>query len=356
MGRALERYRKLFDGLKNKGPARLYLLYGPEEYIKKEFIGELIKTAVSEGNRAFNLDIFHGDEFEREAFHDRLSAFPLFADRRMVIVRKFEALSTANKDFVIEHLDKLPDSMVVVAETTSDKMNTARLKTLKKLADAQGLAFRFEHLSDAETVERIRGRLKKEGLAIDPDALELLVESVGNQLIDLVNELEKIVLAVGETSTVTRGLVADVVGRYRTDNLFSFLDSLGSIDAGHLVRRLNRLIDSGEEPVFILAMLIRRVALLLQVRALIEEKGSRARAPQTMSRELAGMVSPYFVGKLVDQADRFGSEDLRRYLANLRWADVKLKSTSLAARGVLETSLMASHLRKKLAPARPVGL
>jgi DNA polymerase-3 subunit delta len=356
VGRTLQRYKKLFDDLKKKGPVRLYLLYGPEDYIKKEFVGELIKMAVSEENRTFNLDILHGDEFQRDAFHDRLSAFPLFADRRMVIVRKFDALSTANKDFVIQHLDAVPDSMVFVAETGVDKMDTARMKTLKKLADAQGLSFRFEYLSDDETIERIRGRLKKEGFTIEPDALDLLLESVGTQLIDVVNELEKIVLAAGEATTVTRELVGDVVGRYRTENLFSFLDALGSTDTTHLVRRLNRLIDSGEEPVFVLAMLIRRIALLLQIRSLLEEKGSGARAPQTMSRELAGMVSPYFIGKLVDQAERFDSEGLHGYLENLRWADVKLKSTSLAARGVLETSLMASHLRKRLAPSGPVGL
>ena len=347
MGKTLQRYKKLFDDLKKKGPARLYLLYGPEEYIKKEFIGELIKQSVDEKSRAFNLDILHGDEFGRDLFHDRLSSFPLFADRRMVILRKVHALSTANKDFVNERLAAIPDTMVVVMETDADKMDTARMKTLKKLADAQGLSFRFQHLSDDETIERVRGRFRREGLDIDPAALDLLVECVGTQLIDLSNEIDKIVLSVGDGDKVTREVVGDVVGRYRTENLFAFLDALGMTDHTHLIRRLNRLIDSGEEPVFILAMLIRRVALLLQIKSLLEEKGSRAR--QNMASQLAGMVSPYFVGKLVDQAARFDVAALTGYLENLRWADIKLKSTSLAPRGLLETSLTACHLRKRLA-------
>ena len=99
MGRTLQRYKKLFDDLKKKGPLRAYFLYGPEEHIKKEFVAELIKTALAEENRTFNLDILHGDEFERDVFHDRISSFPLFTDRRMVIIKKFEALTTPNKPF-----------------------------------------------------------------------------------------------------------------------------------------------------------------------------------------------------------------------------------------------------------------
>jgi len=95
MGRTLQRYKKLFDQLKDdKTRHRVYLLYGPEEFLKKEFVGELIKTKLSDKNRAFNLDMLHGDDFDRDLFNDRLSSFPLFAEQRMVILKKFEALAT----------------------------------------------------------------------------------------------------------------------------------------------------------------------------------------------------------------------------------------------------------------------
>jgi DNA polymerase-3 subunit delta len=349
MGRTLLRYKKLFDDLKKKGPLAAYLLYGPEEYVKKEFIGELIKSALGDKNRAFNLDIFHGDEFDSDAFNDRISSFPLFTDRRMVVVKKFEALSTPNKDFVLDHLEALPDSLTFVAETDADKMDTARLKRLKKLADARGLSFRFQCLSDDETVERIQGRLRREGLAIDGEALDLLVESVGTRLIDLTNELEKIILSAGEDKTIDRGLVSDVVGRYRTENLFAFLDRLGGDEIGDLIVRMNRVIDGGEEPVFVLAMLIRRILQLLEVKSLLVERGAKVRSPQVMAGLLGSYVSPYYVGNLIEQAQRIDLDILHDYLENLRWADVKLKSSSTSPRNILETALIASSLRKKLA-------
>jgi DNA polymerase-3 subunit delta len=333
----------------------MYLLYGPEEFVKKEFVAELVKVALGEKNRVFNLDILHGDEFDADAFNDRISSFPLFTDRRMVIVKKFEALSTPNKDFVLERIEALPDSLVFVAETIVDKMDTARLKRIKKVAETHGQAFRFQYLAEDETLERVRGRLRREGLDFESDALDLLVESVGTQLIDLTNELEKIILGAASTKVVDRELVSEVVGKYRTENLFSLLDHLGAPNVDNLIRRINRLLDGGEEPIFVMAMLIRRVLLLLEVKSLLIERGPTARSPEAMARLLAGRTSPYYARTLIDQAQRIELDALHDYLENLRWADVKLKASSISPRGILETALIASHMRKKLANAANWG-
>jgi DNA polymerase-3 subunit delta len=348
MGRTLQRYKKLFETLKKPPPKRVYFLYGPEEYIKKEFVSELMKLALAEGNEAFNLDILHGDEFERDRFDDRMSSFPLFTERRMIILKKFEALSTANKDLVLERIAGASESLVLVVEAANDKLDSARLKKLDKIAAELGVSFRFQFLSEEETVERVKGRLRREGVSIEPDALDLMVTSVGTHLMDLNNELDKIVLSCGEGKTITRELVGEVVGKYRTENVFAFLDELGG-DVGRVVRKVNRVIDGGEEPVFIMALLMRRVLQLLQVKSLLREKGPRARSPRALADHIGGYMSPFQAGRLLDQVGRFDSEALETYLENLRWADTKMKSTALPARSLIETSLLASSVRKTLA-------
>lgn len=345
MGRALQRYKKLFDEVKRGRPKRIYFLYGPEEFLRKEFIAELVKAALGEKNRAFNLDIFHGDDFDRDAFSDRVSSFPLFTDRRMVILKKFEALSVANQDAVLERLGNLSESVVVVIEASGAKLETARLKRLGEIADSEGLSFCFQPLSDDEAVDRARARIEREGFRIEPDALSLLVDSVGTRLIDLANEVEKIVLSSDPGATVTRENVAAVVGKYRTENLFAFIDRLGRDDAAATVSRLNRIIDGGEEPVFVLSMLIRRVTQLLHVRLLADEGESSARA---VSDKLAGLVSPFQISILVDQARRFDTRGLGVYLDNLNWADRLIKSSSVAPGHLIEVALVASAERRTL--------
>ncbi|MEJ2720624.1 MAG: DNA polymerase III subunit delta, partial [bacterium] len=320
MGRTLQRYKKLFDGIKSGKPRGFYFLYGPEEFLKKEFISELIDAYLPSENRAFNLDIFHGDDFDRDGFDDRISSFPLFTSRRVVVVKRFDALTTPNKDFVIERAQGLPDSVVLVVETPADKLDSARLKNIKKRADDKGLSFHFQHLSEDETIERVKARLQREGFTIDPEALDLLVESVGTHLIDLANEIDKIILSSDQGDRITRDTVAAVVGRYRTENLFALLDRLGKADEADVVHRLNRVIDGGDEPVFVLAMVIRRVIQLLHVCMLREEHGGRAGRP--------GGMSSYQAALLVEQAKYFQRDELEIYLRNLRWADMKIKTSA----------------------------
>lgn len=349
MGKTLEKYRKLFESVKKGTVHPLYFLYGPEEYFKKEFIRGLLDAALGQVNRAFNLDVIYGDEFDVALFDDRVGSFPLFTDRRVVILRNFKDLSNTHKDHVIASSGKVPSSMVLVVETRDEKLDTARLKSMKKTADDSGLSFNFEHLDVPETIERIRGRFKREGFDVDNAALELLVESVGTQLIDLVNEVEKICLAAGGRKTVDRELVSDVVGKYRTEHVFSLFDALENREPGSMIRLLDRLIDGGEPPFVVVGMLLKRVSLLLEARAFVSEKGRQAASGRTLAGLMSGPISPWYAEALGRQALKFDAPELERLLANLRWADFRLKTSSLEPKLLVEEALVAAHLGKTLA-------
>jgi DNA polymerase-3 subunit delta len=348
VGKALQGYRKLFDTLKKGDVRSLYLLYGPEEYLKREFVRELLDRALPEKNRAFNLDILYGDEFDRPLFDDRLGSFPLFTERRVVILKNFDGLSLAHKDHVIEAADRVAAAVVFVIESASEKPDNARLRNLKKVADNRGLSAPFPLLDDQETIERVTARFRREGFDIEPGAMDLLVESVGTRLIDLGNEVDKVLLASREGEPIDRELVSGVVGKYRSESVFSLLDELSRRNTEVLLRTVDGLVDAGEEPVFILAMLLKRTVLLLQAAVVSRELGRSASNDRSLAAAMGG-INPYYASKLRTQASRFKPEELEQLLDNLRWADIKLKTTQADARTILEEALLASHLRKTLA-------
>jgi DNA polymerase-3 subunit delta len=349
VGRQAEAYRKLFDDVRAGRVKPLYFIYGPEEFMKREFLRELARAVLPQGDRTFNYDILYGDEFEAQAFDDRVQAFPLFASRRLVVLRNFEALTPSLRERVAERASRLPDGLVLVVESSVEKLETVAHKKLAELTSRFGVALPFLPLDESETLERVLARIRREEYKIDPDALDLLIESVGTALIDLSNEVDKLLLAAADTKHITRELVEAVVGKYRTESLFSFLDSAGSSAPATVLPRLTTLLESGEEPVFIVAMLLRRVVSLMEVQRVIAEKGRSA----TNERALAGMIaatpSPFFAAKLRDQAARIPASVLESMLANLRWADLRLKTSSLDPRAVIEEALLASHAGKTLA-------
>jgi len=349
VGRQAEAYRKLFDDVRAGRVRPLYFLHGPEEFMKREFLRELTAAVLPQGDRTFNLDIIHGDEFEAQAFDDRVQAYPLFATRRLVVLRNFDALSPSVRERVAERIENLPEGLVLVIESAQEKLETVAHKRLAELASRTGVAQSFAPLDDSETLERVLSRIRREEYRVDADALDLLIESVGTALIDLSNEIDKLLLAAADTKHVTRDLVESVVGKYRTVSLFSFLDSAGSSAPATVLPRLATLLESGEEPVFIVAMLLRRVVSLMEVQRVIAERGGAVANDRALAGMIAATPSSFFAGKLREQAARIPAHVLESMLANLRWADLRLKTSSLDPRAVIEEALLASHAGKTLA-------
>ena len=345
----LAEYKRLFEEVRKGALKPVYLLHGPEEYMKREFVRELVHAALPEAERPFHLDIIHGDQFDPQEMADRLQSFPLFSSRRVVILRNFEALSVANRERMVELVGAVPPSLTLVIESGDEKLETAAHKKLAAAAARVGVAFAFGNLSESETLERTLNRFRREGIHVDADALDLLVESVGTQLMDLSNEVDKILLAAAESKTATRELVASVVGKYRTESLFALLDGVGVSAPANTLARLASLVDAGEEPVFLVAMMLRRVVSLLEVRHVLAERGRSVSTDRALAELLAAAQSPFFAAKLREQATRTNPAQLETLLANLRWADLKLKTTSIDAKCVVEEALIASYVGKALA-------
>jgi DNA polymerase-3 subunit delta len=349
MGRQAEAYKKLFEDVRAGRVKALYFLHGPEEYMKREFLKELTAAVLPGGDRTFNLDILYGEDFQAQSFDDRVQAFPLFAKKRLVVLRDFDALSTSEREYVIEKASQLPDGLVLVVESAVEKLETVAHKRLAELASRNGVLVPCSSLDESETMERVLARFRREEYKVDPDALDLLIESVGTAMIDLANEIDKIQLAAKDKRHVTRELVEAVVGKYRTVTLFSVLDAAGSSAPATVLPRLATLIESGEEPVFIVAMLLRRVVSLLEVQQVLAERGRAVSNDRALADAIAATPSPFFAGKLREQAARVSPAMLESLLANLRWADLRLKTTSLDARAVIEAALLAAHAGKTLA-------
>jgi DNA polymerase III delta subunit len=139
----------------------LYFLHGPEEFMKREFLRELMAAVLPEGDRTFNLDILYGDEFDPQAFDDRVQAFPLFAARRLVVLRNFDAISPSQRERVVERIASLPEGLVLVIE--SGRKSSRPSPTNDKSWRAHGCR-RCSRRSMNRDAERVLGRVRREAM------------------------------------------------------------------------------------------------------------------------------------------------------------------------------------------------
>jgi hypothetical protein len=87
----------------------------------------------------------------------------------------------------------------------------------------------------------------------------------------------------------------------------------------------------------------------MEVKAIVEERGRDASSGRALAGLMSGAVSPFYAEILLGQARCFERVELRRLLANLRWADFKLKTSQLTPKHLIEEAFLASHLGKTLA-------
>jgi DNA polymerase-3 subunit delta len=299
----------------------LYFLHGPEDLTRDECLRALTDAAVDPATRAFNLDVFRADDADAADIVNRAIAFPMMASRRLVIVKQVERLpEAAITDFLPVVMDP-PDTTVLVLTATRFDARRKLFAELRKSA----VCVTFKDPYDREVPDWIQRRVKATGKTIQPEAVHLLHITVGPNPRELANELEKLAIHVADRATIHREDVEQVVGATRGNTVFELADAVGRREAERAYAILNRLLEQGESPVGIVAMISRHIGILRKARWL-----QAARVPR---QQMAGRlkVPPFFLSGYLEQARQFSDDALAAAYDALVQADDRLKSGSRSA-------------------------
>ena len=73
------------NDIKNMDFKKVYLLYGQERYLIKQYRDKLIKAMVNDGD-SMNFSSFEGDGINQKEIIDLAETLPFFADRRVILI------------------------------------------------------------------------------------------------------------------------------------------------------------------------------------------------------------------------------------------------------------------------------
>ncbi len=196
----------------------------------------------------------------------------------------------------------------------------------------QEAALQFSRLEDVELNQWVTREAESLGKSLTLAAAQRLVEIVGDNLAELIQELEKLALYAGAEKSLTPNLVNQLATHSRTYNIFALAEALGEPGARKRLNALGQLLDLGEAPAKILVMLARQLRLLLCVK----EGGAGGGDYQRRSLSLP----PRVLRSLAQQASRFSEAALRAHLALLNQIDWQLKTSGGPPRLWLEWALL----------------
>jgi DNA polymerase-3 subunit delta len=322
----LSYYKRIFSDLDRKNIAGLYLLVGPEYYIMEEMAGRIIASIVPEDLRCFNLTLSYGAEVDLETFTGAARSYPFMADKRVLVLKELEKLRGSWKGLIDYCRDPAPSTVLIMLFDPFDESGRRSrqprdFKKLEACIKAKGRIFVFDKLADEDLNKWIMQKAKRMNLPLDAGTADVIVRSVGDNLFDIQNELEKLAV-VFEGERIERRDLEAVIGGYRIEALFELVDRIGPRLDQAVLRTLHGIISTGaERPSVVVYHTIRHFLALLKIKAGVGGGG-------------------YRFERLKEKAGRFSTRGILIWLENLRIAELMMKSVTFPE----ETLLLATFV------------
>ncbi|AYC29682.1 DNA polymerase III subunit delta [Paenisporosarcina cavernae] len=317
----------------------VYLLIGTEQYLIDETIHRLEKALqLQDGEEK---TIFDLQETPVEALVEESNTVPFFADKKLIIGKNATFLKASDKtkekvshqlDYLDEWLDNPSPTSITVFVAPYEKLDE-RKKVTKKMKQTANV-LEVKPLQSNDVSVWIKNEVGKHGKAIEDEAIQVLVETLGTNLLQLSGEIEKLSTFLGEEKTITALIVENLLTRTLEQDVFQLLNAYFKGNKTKAIQIYHDLLRQKEEPIMINALLASQVRLQLNV-LYLQNKGY----PVTqIAKQLK--VNPYRVKLIVESKPQMSEKKLLVAMNRLADNDLELKTSSLKRERILELFLL----------------
>lgn len=289
----------LNEDIKSGQLKRLYLLYGEEAYLRKQYKDRL-KGAII-GDDTMNYHYYEGKNIVIGEIIDLAETMPFFADKRLIIMEN-TGLFKSGGEQLAEYLTAQAETVsFVFVETEVDKRSK-----LFKTVQSKGRAIEFGEQDEATLKRWILGMMKKEGKNISQNALHHLLEMTGTDMENIRKETEKLFCYCMDKDVIEIADIDEICVKRLSNHIFDMVSAIADKKQQKALELYYELLALKEPPMRILFLIARQFNLLLQVKEL-QKKGFQNKA----IGERVGLPG-FIAGKYVTQSSRFKKEELRR--------------------------------------------
>ncbi|MCL4554534.1 MAG: DNA polymerase III subunit delta [Actinobacteria bacterium] len=300
----------------------VYLIYGEQELLLQRALDRLVKRISDSGGSEFDIDILDGEDASVDTILSSANILPFMAERRLVIVRRADKLSTAELGSLADYA-KNPNAMSTLVLVFKKIAKNLRVY---KAVDALGGVAEYKPPSKQRfpqfVVEMFAERGKKMGI----EAAELFVSAVGYDLRHIDTEIGKVIAYTGDRITLSRKDVEQVVTQTAPPSIFELLEAIGDRNVRGALSLLARLLGSGESIHGVHAMTSRHIRTLISVKAVIDRVDG-ARGPEGVARAIGGGLQAWQAKRLITQAGKYTSEELVSALRLLASTELEMKTS-----------------------------
>lgn len=301
------------------------MLVGSEGELKARVVA-LVERTIEEGSEAFNVMTARGNEVRWPEVVATCRTMPMMASRRVVVLSSLQEARERDVEAFLAYLEEPSPTTCLVADVEGGDGRRQPFATLLK----RGTVVECAPLSDLDAASYVVDLAKKQGVTMRRDAAALLVERVGSDMALLASEVERLVVYAHPEKDVDTWTVSRLVGASRQLSVFAYVGALARRDLPAAYGALRQLLNDGEAPLGILALIERQFRMMLAA----AEAQKRGAAPQEACR-VAG-VPPFSTRRFLGELRAWPLPALERAYPIFLKKDQDMKSRGVSPEAELE--------------------
>ena len=296
----------------------VYLLYGTEDYLKRQYRDKL-KHALVEPDDTMNFSAYEGKDINPKELIDLSETLPFFKEKRMILVENSGFFKNSCDDLA-EYMSQVPESTCFVfVEEEVDKRSK-----LFKAASRAGSAVEFETPKEDMLVRWILGRIQREGKKITQSVMQLFLSKTGSDMENIDKELENLICYTLDKTEISAADVEAICTGQTENKIFEMIDAISARNQKKALDLYYDLLALKEAPMRILFLIARQFQNLLLIKSM-SAKGY----PAVSIAKTAGMPS-FAVQKNLRQAGAFKINQLKEAIEDCGQAEEDVKTGRMA--------------------------
>ncbi len=299
----------------------IYLFTGTSEIFIKNRMNRIIQGYKNEETTIIKYDM---DTCTLTNVLEDAMTIPFLEDLKIIIIKNprflTKAANTSKDDSkaFIKYLKKPSDTTILIIDATNIAIHQANeiYKTLRNVA-------RIIDYPEPEEIE-IKGWIVRSfdnnNIDIKDDALNLLMEYIGDDQPRLSQEIDKLTAYVGKGGTVHTNDINLLVPKDMSNEIFNLIKAIVNQDFTKTNNIYNSLINNTKDPLMIMSMISNKFKELLSTHKLL--KFGYAQSDIAKFYNVSNGKAYY----IVQEAKSFRLSDLEFYIDKLAELDYQIKS------------------------------
>ncbi len=307
----------------------IFFICGTDQYRVNEKLNELKSGFISKKDKAgLNVIILNGENLDLDSFKQEALTAPFLSAAKLIIVKNLLAAGFNQRKLqeeiaaFLQAREKNLQNNLVFADVFEDSKKIPIKNNLFLLLERQKFSWMLNELKGRELDDWLKRYLEKNKIKLDPLALKELILLVGNNLGQIVLELEKL-SHYRQGQLIKRSDVIELVKAKFDENIFNLTDALGTRNQTTALKLLRDQLEAGNAPLAILPMIERQFKILLRLKSILENYQGYPNRFE-LAKELG--LHEFVVQKALKQVKNFSGEQLKKIYSDLLELEKKFKT------------------------------